>query len=441
MNSGIRMRRRVLAGTGALALVGAALVFTDSSARAEVSSDYELVAAASVFEIHIADNSLPVTQTVDASPYGASATMSSSGVVKADAGAPYAPFGYSLPSTATGLGAGSLPSIPPFPGYVAASYPANATDEEKTGGYELVAHTEEHSALGQVKLGGQQVGSPDSTGYAVAESVANDDGTVTVSGASGAAAFTFGGVLDLARVSSVLTMTKSQTGKPVVGGSTDLGTVTLASNFSSGVKDDSSLVFGQPIPLTPSSIESLNAALASSGLKLTYLPRSYEYADGSTSTGAQPVQTKTVRTIHSGGLQVSSTQNVPTQGVVDVIYTFGRVTLTASNGAAGSATSGADVLDNALDSVTPGVANAIGQTPAGVVDAVTGVVPPLGTAGAVGEIAGVPTVQFQPGAVTGERISLANRAETDGASAYLMLVIAAIGALAAAQLVRFCSVK
>ncbi len=444
--------RRIAAGTGAALTVGALLaaggLVLGGSAQADAATDYELLASASSLDIHIADNSLPVTQVVDASPYGSSATLSSSGVVKADAGAPYAPFGYSLPSTVTGVGAGNLPAIPPFPGYVAASYPANAVDEQKTGGYELVARTAERSSLGSVRLG--QIGSEDSTGFAIARASANDDGTVTSEGAAGAAAFSFGGVLDLGRVSSVLSMTRSATGKPVITGATDLGTVTVAKNFSSGIKDDGSLVFGAPVPLTPSSIAALNTALEPQGLTLTYLPRTFTYTDGTTSTGAQPDAKKTIRAVSSGALQVTAKHNVPTQGPVEVVYTFGRITLSATNG--GSQTTGADVLDSTIDGTVDGTIDSTGISPelSGAIDAVagqlgSGAIPPdaalPGTA-AGGVPAGVPTVDLAPAASPQSGlVSLAGRATSHGESPYLMLVVAGLGALGAAHLVRFLAVK
>lgn len=434
--------RRGAAALSALALAAVGgLVLTDSVAHAEAPTAYELLAGASALDIHIADNSLPVTQTVDASPYGSSATLSSSGVVKADAGAPYAPFGYSLPSTVTGVGAGNLPAIPPFPGYVSASYPANSVDEQKTGGYELSARTAERSSLGSVRLG--QIGSDNSTGFAVAQATANDDGTVTTGGAAGASAFSFGGVLDIGRVSSVLSMTKSQSGKPVIAGATDLGTVTVASNFSSGLRDDGSLVFGQAIPLTPSSISALNEALKPSGLVLTYLPRTFTYTDDTTSTGVQPDAKKTIRSVVSGALQVASSRNIPSQGQVDVVYTFGRVTLSATNGGGGAL--GGEVVDQTVGAISPELSGAL-DSGTGAVDGVAGVLPPAtGTLpdAASGAITGaVPTVDLVPTSPqAGQLISLAGRATTDGASAYLMLVLAAIGALGAAQLVRFFAVK
>lgn len=442
MNSNLR---RWGAGLGALTVVAVGtLTLTNSVAHAEAPTDFELLAGASALDIHVADNSLPLTQTVDASPYGATAALSSTGVVKADAGAPYAPFAYSLTSTATGLGSGNLPAIPPLPGYVSASYPSKAVDEQKTGGYELVARTAERSSLGSVKIGVQQVGSDYSTGFAVAQATANDDGTVTTGGAAGVSAFSFGGVLDIGRVSSVLSLTQSQTGKPVITGATDLGTVTVASNFSSGVKDDSSLVFGTPIPLTPSSIATLNEVLQPSGLGLAYLPRTFTYTDGTTSTGAQPDAKKTIRSIASGALQVSATQDVPTQGKVDMVYTFGRITLSATN--SGSGALGGDVVDQTVGALSPELSEALDSAVAPL-DAVAGVVPPVvGQApGAVsgvvpGTTADVATVDMLPTSPQ-SGISLAGRATTNGESSYLMLVLAALGALGAAQLVRFFAVK
>jgi hypothetical protein len=447
-----RISRRLSAGAAAVVLTGAGIALLSTTANAADPDDFELLVAANALDIHIQDNSIPVTQVVDFSPYGSTATLSSTGVAKSDAGAPYAPFGYSLPSTVTGLGSGLLPSIPPFPGYVAASNPVTPTSSQKTGGYELTASASDVLSRGEVKLGSQPAGSTDATGFSLSEARANSDGTVTVTGKAGSGLLSFGGVLDLGRVSSVLSMTVPESGKPVITGNTDLGTVTLATDFVNGVRDGKTYFAGQPVPLTPDSISDLNAALAPSGVALTYLPQTYGYTDGTASQGTTPNANKTIRSIISGGLLVTTAQKVPTQGEVTGRYTLGRVSLSATNVAlpgadvditttgGGLGTAAAPLDGTASAASGTGVDSAAELGPTSGTDA--GAVPGAGTV-----VSGAPsngadqtaTVNLTP---QSSATSFAGeQAATSSKSFYLMLVVGAVLALAGAQLVRFFAVK
>lgn len=417
--SRIRASQRLTVGAAALAVTLGGLALITTSAKAANSNDYELLASASAFDITLRDNSLPATQIIQASPFGASAALSSSGVAKSDAGAPYAPFGYSLPSTATGVGAGLLPSIPPFPGYVSASHPVSPRSSQATGGYALEATASDTAARGEVKLGSQPAGSPTANGYALAESIANNDGSVTVSGSSGASAFSFGGVLDLGRVDSTLSMAIPTSGKPVISGGTDLGTVTFASSFVNGIKGPHTFVAGQPTPITPAMLAELNPLLEPYGLNFSYLPQTFGYTDDTGSQGPAPDPKKTVRSVISGGLLITSTQKIPTQGQVDTRYTLGQVSLSATNIARSElagGTQGATGVDGG--GALPTTTDAAGSS--GLDAAGAGSLPGL-EMGAQPTTDSVPTVALTP--QTGAVAFIGDRA-TSSESFYLMLVLA-----------------
>jgi hypothetical protein len=443
-----RFARRASAGVAAVVFTGCGIALLSTTANAANPNDFELLAAANALDIHIQDNSLPVTQVVDFSPYGSTATLSSTGVAKADAGAPYAPFGYSLPSTATGLGSGLLPSIPPFPGYVAASNPVTPVRTEKTGGYELTASASDVLSRGEVKLGSQPAGSTDATGFSLSEARANDDGTVTVTGKAGSGLFSFGGVLDFGRVSSVLSMTVPANGKPVITGNTDLGTVTLATDFVNGVRDGKTYFAGQTVPLTPASISDLNSALAPAGFSLTYLPQTYGYTDGTASQGTAPDPKKTIRSLVSGGLLITTTHKVPTQGQVTGRYTLGRVSLSASNIALPGADVAITTTGGGLGSAPASIAGEIASAGAGpmagvdptVDGASAGAVPGASglTPGSSGESPPA-TVNLTP--QSSATAFAGQQAAASSESFYLILVVGAVLALASAQLIRVFAVK
>lgn len=448
----IRTARRLSAGAVALLFSAVGIAATTSPAKAAGPNDFDLLAGASAFDIHIQDNSLPVTQTIDASPFGSSAMLSSSGVVKSDAGAPYAPFGYSLPRTATGVGAGLLPPIPSFPGYVAATFPVVPVATQKTGGYEITASTSETAARGEVKLGSQPAGSTNATGFAISETRANADGTVTGLAAAGSGLFSFGGVLDLGRVSSTLGITVPASGKPVISSGTDLGTVTFASNFTSGARDGTTFVAGQPVPLSLDVLEAVNQYAGPYGLTFTYLPQTFGYADGTTSEGAKPDPGKTVRSVLSGGLQIATNNKVPTQGDVFARYTLGRVSLSATNVAltvSGTGPAAPGAPGPGLGVGAPGVdgTNAAGlatgaagvELPApGLVDNGSGAPPATSNDGAT-STSGAGSQQPASAVLTqqADAVAYSGPAATSSQSLYLMLAVAAAAAIAGAQLIRF----
>lgn len=405
-----------------------------SGSSFEVMSDVRAVTAT------IRDNSLPVTQTVDAALFGASAQLSSTGVAKADAGAPYAPFGYSLPSTVTGVGAGQLPPIPPFPGYVTSAHPLTPSANQRTGGYELSATSSATAARGEVALGARPAGSPTSNGFAKAEALSDGAGGVIATGVAGVSALTLGDVLDLGRVASSLELRIPASGAPVLTGTTDLGTVTVSESFVSGLRNGGVLVAGTPIPVTADVLAGLNEGLKPMGIAIAYLPPSYGYADGTSSAGAQPEAKKLLRSVVSGGLQVTFAQDVPSQGPVVSQYSVGRVALSATNNGTSGSVSG--LLPSA-----PGEAGSPGPALPGesaLVDTVgIGAVPapPVVTVGTTPRDVLLTPGAAGPNSAGANSVAFGGELSTSTKGFYLVLAICGLAALAAAQLTRFLAVK
>ena len=424
------------AGIAAFALPAKAADVDAGGGSFEVQSDVRAIAAT------VRDNSLPVTQTVDVALFGAAAQLSSTGLAKADAGAPYSPFGYSLPSTVTGVGAGELPPIPPFPGYVSSAYPETPSAVQRTGGYELSATTSETAARGEVGLGARPAGSPNSNGFASAEAVSDGAGGVVASGIGGVSGLTFGDAFEFGRIASSLELRVPASGAPVVTGTTDLGTVTVSDSFVSGLRNGGGLVAGQSIPVTPDVISSLNEGLKPIGIAIAYLPPSYGYADGSYSAGPKPESNKLLRSVVSGGLQLTFSRDVPTQGPVVSQYSVGRISLSASTNGTSSSVSGA--LPAVPGAVGTGAApTGVDAAGAGLGESAVGAVPTLPNTAAD---AAVPTVSLVPQAagpdgVAVHGVAFGGQLSTSTKSFYLVLALCGLAALAGAQLTRFLAVK
>jgi hypothetical protein len=406
------VRGTVLGGV-AVACLGAFLLDSSPALGADSApgrSDYQLSAEAQGLQITVIDPGAPLIQRYDAAPYGASATLTSLGTSAADAGAPYSPGISALPGTISGLGGatGLFPPVPSLPGYVYSSYPVRETDEQRQGPYTINATSSENSSQGFVSMGSSAPGD-DSTLFSVARVAMNPDGVAEVSGRSGIDRISIAGVLDIANVSSLASITKAA-GKPsAYATTTNLGAVTL-----SGTTLD---LAGQAKQqdLTPAAIAGLNTALAPAGVTLTYLPARYVFADGS--TGSAPEGKKVIQSVDSAALQVDVTQNVPGQGDVVTRYVLGRVFVGATNDPTG-------VL--APISTTPAIAPASGLPAVGGADLGTlpGVLP--GT---------VPADQSVLTAAPGTALTYSGQLPLgpSGRTLYLALALAAVVTLAGTQ--------
>jgi len=306
----------------------------ESGSANQNNNNYNLAAESDSMEVVVNDPSLPAAAMLQyqGAPYGASAQLSNLGQSQADAGAPYAPSIYSLPQTLNGLASGHMPPFPPLPGYVSASYPLSPSSTQSQGGYQIAATASAADAKGISNIGVQQPGQSTSSMFASAETVAHNDGSVTSTGTSGIDAINFGSLLDIAKVSSTATMTEQASGQPKFTTQTNLGTVTLLGT-TTGLATGGLGVLGQQpgIDLNSAVLPLLNQALAPSGVSISYLPEQFGYSDGTSSTGSTADPSKTVVSAASAALDVTVSQNVPSQGPSSVEFILGRVILSATD--------------------------------------------------------------------------------------------------------------
>jgi hypothetical protein len=332
---------------------------------------------------------------------------------------------------------------------VSASYPSTPKDDQSQGGYQITADTSPAEAAGAVNIGVQPTGSDNATVFASADSKASGDGSVSVSGSAGLDALSFGQLFDLANVSSSLSMTQQANGQPTVTSKTNLGTVTLLGQ-PTGISPSGVGVLGVnvPIDLNGEVISVLNSLLAPSGIVLTYLPETFTYTDGTSSTGSSPDTSKTLQSIDSGALGITVTENVPSQGPVVVQFTIGRVYLSTNDVPGFSPT-----LGNTGNSGNTGASGVLGNTGAGLganaIASAPSSIAPLGNTGA-----GI--VVPSTGTTTGNTPTAPTPSSThvlaaqpvytlekgpSAQSLYLVLLLVALAVLVGSQALRFFSVR
>lgn len=401
---------------------------------------FNLSAQANALDVLVTDASLPLSGDLDyeLGPWGASSTVNSLGESMSDAGAPYSPSIASLPGTVNGLAGGNFPPLPPLPGYVAASYPSKPTNTQSQAGYDISSTAALNNAKGTVNLGVQPSGSPNSTFFASAQTTANPDGSVSLSASAGMDLLDFGQLLDLGNVTSSLSMTQQVNQPPKVTSQTTLGTITLLGQATGLVGSGLSVLgIGIPININSELIGTLNTVLAKTGLKLTYLPVTYTYTDGTTSTGSSPDSSKTLQAVDSGALQVSFSQNIPSQGPVTLSLTLGRVYLsTTDTPGTGPTTGNTGVVGNTV-------------TPPSTSSPVTGVTGNTGVIPATSALpsSSAPSASPSNGGTTAPTTALASGpayAIEHGPpieSVYLVLALAALALLLASQAARYLAVR
>jgi hypothetical protein len=427
-------------GLGGLALTSGAGADTGNTGSTGPgnTNTFNLSAQADALDVLLTDPSLPLSGDLnyEVGPWGASASLDSLGESISDAGVPYAPSIASLPGTVNGIGAGNLPPLPPLPGYVSASYPSNKAAIQSQAGYDIAATAQANSAKGTVGLGVQPSGSPNTTLFASAQTTANPDGSVSLNASAGMDLLDFGQLLDLGNVSSSLSMTQQASQPPKVTSQTTLGTITLLGQ-ASGLLGKGASVFGinVPIDITNNLIGPLNTLLAKTGIKLTYLPVTYTYTDGTSSTGTGANNTKTLEAVDSGALQVTFSQNLPSQGQVTLSATLGRVYLSTTN--------------------TPGIAPTTGNS--GTITGNSGGVAPISSSSIAGNTGSAGVVgNSGPSSVSPSNASApssgGNQSLASGPayliehgppieSVYLVLVLGALALLLASQAIRYLAVR
>ncbi|HUC04432.1 MAG TPA: hypothetical protein VL961_03480 [Acidimicrobiales bacterium] len=406
------------------------------------TNTYTVSAQANALDVLITDPSLPLSGDLDyeLGPWGASASLDSLGESLSDAGAPYAPSIYSLPGTINGIGSGDVPALPALPGYVSANFPNRQTDDQTQAGYQLTSSAQSSTSQGDVNIGVQPAGSSHPTVFASAQATANGDGSVTVSAAAGCDVLSFGQLLDLGNVSSSISMTQQAGQQPAVTSQTDLGTITLL-ELPTGLSPSgfNVLGLGVPIDIDREVLGSLNTILSKVGIKLTYLPETFTYSDGTSSTGTSPDPSKTLQSVDSGALEVSETQDLPSQGLTSVSVTLGRVYVSTSDSpglgpptGGGGSLLGPTALTTAPSQATPPLSTTGGLSPqtSGSTTAPSG-----------GGTGGTPTSHPTPsGTGALEPVYAVERGPATN-SAYLVLVLAALAMLLGTQAIRYLAVR
>jgi hypothetical protein len=270
--------------------------------------------------------------------------------------------------------------------------------------------------------------------FASALSTANSDGSVEAVGIAGIDALDIGQLVDVGNVTSSLEMTQQAGAAPVVTSKTDLGTITLLGKVTGLLGTDASVLgVNTPIPLTTTLISTLNGLFSKSGLTFTYLPETFTYTDGTSSTGSTPQNSKTIEAIDSGALKITYSKDIPSQGLVVVTVTLGRVYVSTTD------TPG---FSSGVGTVSSGGGSGLGQV------TVPSFTSPISTPNSVtlpsSSTAPAPTTT--PTTAVGRHALAAEPAYAveqgpPTQSLYLVLVLGALAMFLGAQAIRFLAVR
>ncbi len=323
----LRPRQASAIGVATLLFVG---VSGSGAPAAETSP-----AAAGIFNVRIVssgvainihDPNLVLQPDVSVGPYTALANLDNLGQSTAQAGAPFlGDYVGPLVGHYNGLAAGQAPPSPPIPGEVRSSYPGQPSAAQRNGGYSIEATSAENESTGAVNLGSAAPGSQNAQLYSLAHAVVGAKGALQAVGSAGADLLNIAGVLNIGRVSSLITMTQSGSGAPKFVTTTDVGTISV-----SGQKfglDQNGLTFaGTSSGASAAQVNDATQALKDSGLSIRLIPASVAYAPG----------TQTVESLRSGAVEVSYAQEVPSQGLVTNTYTLGFVEVSSTSSSYGT---------------------------------------------------------------------------------------------------------
>jgi hypothetical protein len=360
-----RIRRAGVAG-GLFVLVAGAVAVPATSARSAdlaepTTNNFDLRAGSDGLGIFVRSGSLPVIGNegfLQAAAYGSSAKLSSLGDSSADAGAPYAPFVASLPSTAGGLLGGQLPSLPQLPGYVQSAFPNVPEDLEAGPGYEAKATSSLTSSRGVSVVGGNTPESKAAALTSSSETTVNASGVTVASADSTADGLNFGGVFRLGNVATSTSLSVAPSQKPVFKSITDLGVITFL-DLPTGISSAGVGIAGAGEPISVAeNAAALNAALAPLGYSLRIIEAEYLYTDGSVGSGARPDPAKVLQSAITTGLEIAFKQDIPTLGPATVSVVLGRASVAATNTkglALGSTSSGSTMKDRTTDGSSAGV--------------------------------------------------------------------------------------
>ena len=309
-------------GTAVVLFVGVSVAVAPAAEAAAAQSSggiYQMHVASSGLAVNIHDPNLVLQPDVALGPYAAAAALDSLGASTAVAGAPFlGDYVGPLVGHFNGLGSGRIPPFPPIPGAVQSSYPGQPSAVQRNGGYSIQAASTERESKAAVNLGMTTPGAQKATLFSVAHALADGNGALEAAGSAGVDLLNFGGVLDIGKVSSSVTMSQSGSEVPKFVTTTDVGTISV-SGQKFGLDQDGLTAAGTSTGVSVDQLAEAAQALKQAGLSIRYIPSAVTYMPG----------TRTVRSMESGAVEISYQQEVPSQGLVTSTYTLGHVKLAA----------------------------------------------------------------------------------------------------------------
>ena len=310
---------------GVLALVGGTLVLTSPGARATAVTSFTVRARADALAVQVIDPAAPLFPAGEityATPATAQAVVDSVGESTAFASSPYPGDALAgLPSLVNGFaGNGGFPPLPAYPFLAASSYPRTPTSDQTQGPYRISATSAPTTSTGSAQIGVLTAPAIAAVRATATATVDPATGRMTALANDTIDALAIGPLLTIGDVSAYARVVSTPGQAPLKQTSFSVGTITIG-GVTVGFTDKGLQVGTGTVPgVSP---DALNALLRSAGVTLTYLPA---------------VQTPT--SIESAGLAVTWARAVPSQGVVTVTITLGRVLVQTTYASGGSDASG-----------------------------------------------------------------------------------------------------
>jgi hypothetical protein len=349
----LRPRSRATATTAAaLLLVGVNLAVAPTAHAASGlragAGIFDIKVESSGMDFHNNDPNLVLQPDVEVGPYASTAALDNVGRSTATAGAPeLGDYVGPLFGHFNGLGAGQIPPFPLVPGEVRSSYPGQPTGSQENHGYSIQATSTQNESKAAVNLGPMAPGATNATLFSLADAAVDKSGVLNALGASGVDMLNFGSVLDIANVSSRISMTDSGVGDAKYVTTTDVGTITV-SGQKFGLDQNGLTAAGTSSGSSAEQVNKATEALKQAGLSIRYIPSTVSYDPA----------THAVQSVQSGAVAVSYQHDVPSQGLTTTTFTLGYVALTTTTHNAG----GAAVTQMSRGVSTAGGAGVIGTT-------------------------------------------------------------------------------
>jgi hypothetical protein len=281
---------------------------------------YDIKVESSGMDFHINDPNLVLQPDVEVGPYAAAAALDNVGRSTATAGAPeLGDYVGPLFGHFNGLGAGQIPPFPPVPGEVRSSYPGQPSGSQENHGYSIEANSTQNESKAAVNLGPMAPGANNATLFSFADAAVDNSGVLNAVGASGVDLLNFGNVLDIANVSSRISMTDPGVGDAKYVTTTDVGTITV-SGQKFGLDQNGLTTGGTSTGSSADQVNKATEALKQAGLSIRYIPSTVTY----------DAATHAVQSMESGAVAVSYQHDVPSQGLTTTTFTLGYVALTTT---------------------------------------------------------------------------------------------------------------